>query len=233
MSSILITGSNRGIGLEFTHQYADAGWRVFATCRHPAEADDLNHLVRGKDNVSLHRLDITRRDSICAIACELRDTPLDILLNNAGVYLESDYLDPELGGIRYDDWLYTLDVNTLGPVRLTEALLSNLKGGSNRLVTTLTSHMGSISDISIPGSYYYRSSKAALNAAMQGLAEALRNHRIGVLLLHPGSVRTRMNPSIESMPPEQSVTGMRQVIHNFDFKETGCFIKYDGTRLPW
>ena len=154
--SMLITGANRGIGLEFVRQYSRDGWRVYASCRHPAEASELQELARAYSNLTLHRLDITRSEDMYAIAWELCDVPIDILVNNAGIYLEPDYEVPELGAIRYDDWLRTLEVNTLGPVRVTEKLLPNLRRSDLRLVVTITSHMGSIEDISSPGSYYYR-----------------------------------------------------------------------------
>jgi NAD(P)-dependent dehydrogenase (short-subunit alcohol dehydrogenase family) len=232
MPSVLITGANRGIGLEFARQYADAGWRVFATCRYPAEADDLQALAARKDHVSLHRLDVTQSQDMVAIAWEVHDTPIDLLLNNAGIYLEPDYLGPGLGAIRYDDWLRTIEVNTLGAFRLTEKLFSNIASSEKRLVATMTSHMGSIADIDTPGSYYYRSSKAALNAAMQALTETLRPYKVGVLLLHPGGVKTRMGPRA-GISVEQSVSGMRRIIDEFEFKHTGKFIKYDGTPMPW
>ena len=232
MRTILITGGNRGLGLELVQQYAQAGWRVFATCRHPAEAGDLQQLVASHQSISIHRLDITNRDEIKAITLELNGTPLDILFNNAGVYLEPNYTLPEPGGFRYEDWLRTLDVNTLGAMRITEALLENVYHSQIRLVAVMTSHMGSISDIETQGSYYYRSSKAALNAAMQGLAVALRSRKIGVLMLHPGAVATRMGVS-GGITTEESVRGLRQVIDDFSLSDTGAFIKYDGTRLPW
>jgi NAD(P)-dependent dehydrogenase (short-subunit alcohol dehydrogenase family) len=232
MPNILITGANRGIGLEFTRQYAEAGWHVFATCRHPGEAQFLREMVATKNNVTLHRLDVTRSEDMQSIAWEMRNNTIDVLLNNAGVYLEPDYLGPELGAIRYDDWLYTLEVNTLGAVRLTEKLMPNIKQSDKRLVAVMTSHMGSIRDIDSPGSYYYRSSKAALNAAMRALGEALRPDRIGVLLLHPGAVKTRMGPS-NGISPQQSVKGMRQIIADFKFDDTGSFIKYNATPMPW
>lgn len=231
MPNVLITGANRGIGLEFTRQYAGAGWRVFATCRHPAEADTLQDLA-SRENISVHRLDVTRSQDIHDIAWEMRDIPIDVLLNNAGIYLESHYLGPELGAIRYDDWLRTIEVNTFGAVRLTEKLFPNVRDSGRRLVVTITSHMGSIADIHSPGSYYYRSSKAALNAAMQGLAETLRPHGIGVLLLHPGGVKTRMGPS-DGISPEQSVRGMRRIIERFNLSDTGRFVSFDGTPIPW
>jgi NAD(P)-dependent dehydrogenase (short-subunit alcohol dehydrogenase family) len=232
MANILITGSNRGLGLELVRQYAGSGWRVFATCRHPSEATELHQLAGEYGEISIHRLDVTVPEDIRAIQWILNGIPLDILYNNAGVYLEDDYLLPAPGSIRYDLWLRTLEVNTLGAVRVTEALLDNVASSEMRLVAVMTSHMGSIADIQIPGSYYYRSSKAALNAAMSGLAEALRKRRIGVLLLHPGGVKTRMGPG-DGISAEESVTGLRQVIDDFTLDKTGHFIKYDGSPMPW
>jgi NAD(P)-dependent dehydrogenase (short-subunit alcohol dehydrogenase family) len=114
---------------------------------------------------------------------------------------------------------------------MTEALLGNVAISSKRLVAVMTSHMGSIEDIDMEGSYYYRSSKAALNASMQGLAAAARPHKVGILLLHPGAVHTRM--SRQGISPEKSVNGLRRIIDGFSLKDSGSFIKYDGTVLPW
>lgn len=114
MDSILITGSNRGIGLESSRQYTQAGWRVFAACRRPAEADELHDLAAQYERLSVHRLDVTVPEDIRAIVWELEDIPLDILLNNAGVYVEKG--TPELSGLRYEDWLRTFSINTLGAV---------------------------------------------------------------------------------------------------------------------
>ncbi|MDT8387537.1 MAG: SDR family oxidoreductase [Thiogranum sp.] len=232
MSTVLITGSNRGIGLELASQYAEAGWRVYATCRHPAEARTLHALAASRRQVSVHHLDVTVAEDIRAIAWELENIPLDILFNNAGVYLEYGYQLPEPGGIRYDHWLRTFDVNTLGAVRMTEALLNNVAASERRLVAVMTSHMGSTTDIDSEGSYYYRSSKAALNASMRGLAIALQPRKVGVLLLHPGAVQTRMGPD-GGITPAESVRGLRSVIDGFSQADSGSFVKYDGTRLPW
>lgn len=230
--NILITGTNRGLGLELVRQYAEDGARVFAACRHPAEAEDLQELAGRLSNISIHRLDVTRPEDMRSIAWELEGVPLDVLFNNAGVYLEESYEQPRLGSIRYEDWLRTFDVNTLGAVRLTEALLGNIARSEKRLVATMTSHMGSIADIDSAGSYYYRSSKAAVNAAMQVLAQELGPKGIGVLLLHPGGVRTRMGPR-DGIAREDSVRGLRRLIEGFALKDTGSFLRYDGTRMPW
>jgi NAD(P)-dependent dehydrogenase (short-subunit alcohol dehydrogenase family) len=232
MPSILITGSNRGLGLEWARQYAMEDWRVHATCRQPAEATELNRLAKQYPNLSLHRLDVTRQDEVQALAADLGNENLDILLNNAGVYLEKfeDTIDT---GLSYDDWLYTLLVNTLGPMRVSEAFINHVVRGERRLVIAITSHMGSIAEISSPGSYYYRSSKAALNACMKGLSLELRARGIGVLLLHPGWVQTRMGGPGAQITATQSVAGMRAIVERFKFTDSGRFFRYNGTEIPW
>lgn len=230
MPNVLVTGGNRGLGLAWVRQFAEEGWHVVATCRHPAEAVALRHLAERHRNVTILRLDVTVLEDVRAVHWELEGKPLDILLNNAGVYLEKG--TPRLGTIRYEDWLRTLEVNTLGAIRVTEALVDNVESSDHRLVVVTTSHMGSIADIGAPGDYYYRSSKAALNAAARGLAEELRPRGVGLLLLHPGGVVTRMGPA-SGLSPEESVRGMRQRIAEFDFNHTGRFFRYDGEELPW
>ena len=231
MDSILVTGANRGLGLEWCRQHALAGWRVYATCRHPETADDLHALAEAQPHLSLHRLDVTDAESVYALRAELGEAPIDVLVNNAGVYLEKYAPD---AAIRYDEWLQTLAVNTLGAVRVTEALAHNVARSRCRLVLAISSHMGSIADISAPGSYYYRSSKAALNAAMKGLALAYRPMGIGVLILHPGWVKTRMGGLDEApLTPEVSVAGMRRLVEGYMPEMSGRFYRYDGRELPW
>jgi NAD(P)-dependent dehydrogenase (short-subunit alcohol dehydrogenase family) len=228
MPSILITGSNRGLGLEWARQYAVAKWKVFATCRHPAEAYGLKKFSEKYPNLSILRLDITRAEDIQAVVWELHGEPIDILLNNAGIYLEKGRL--EFGCFRYQEWLQTFDTNTLGAMRVSEAFVDNVAESKKRLIVIISSHMGSITDIQSPEAYYYRSSKAALNAASQALAHQLKPKNIGVLILHPGGVNTRMSSGITT---EASVKGMRQIIDQFTLADTGRFIKYDGSELPW
>jgi len=232
MASILITGSNRGLGLEWARQYAEAGWRVFATCRHPEQAEALAALAREQTEVTIHRLDVTQTGQVQTLAGELAARPLDVLLNNAGVYLERWGRD-RLGHIDYPAWQQTLAVNTLGAFRVTEALLDNLRRGERRLVVNISSHMGSIADITAPNDYAYRSSKAALNAASRGLAHELAEHGIGVLLLHPGWVRTRMGGDQAPLSSAESVRGMRALVERFTLADSGRFYRYDGVELPW
>lgn len=232
MPAILITGSNRGIGLEWVRQYAKEGWRVFATCRFPCEADELKSLADRDENISLHRMDVTRPDQIDAVSVELLRQPIDLLVSNAGVYFEK-YRKIGLGQISYDDWRYTFEVNTLGHIRVVEAFLRNLEMGKNPLCAITTTHMASISDISEPGSYYYRSSKSALNASMEGITHELKSRNIGVLLMHPGHVKTRMGGDDTPLLPSESVKGMRKLIDRFTMENSGRFCRYDGEEMPW
>ena len=232
MRRVLITGSNRGLGLEWVRQCAGRGWRVFATCRDPDSAVDLRDLADQGASVSMHRLDVTDPGQIGDLAESLQEETIDLLVNNAGVYFEHWGQDP-IGSIRYDDWEETFRVNTLGPMRVTEALLPHLARGERPLVLAISSHMGSIVDIETPRDYAYRSSKAALNAAMHGLAHELQPRGIGVLLLHPGWVRTRMGGSSAPISPEESVRGMLSLVDRYEPCLSGGFFRFDGARMPW
>lgn len=228
---MLITGANRGLGLEWARQYAEAGWRVYASCRRPAEAGELNALAGRHPQLSVHRLDVTDSEQLRTLQLDLEEARIDVLLNNAGVYL--DKFMGDLGGIDYEVWLRAFAVNTLGAVRVTEALAGQVAASEKKRVVAISSHMGSIAEIAAPGNYAYRSSKAALNAAMKGLSHALAQRGIGVLLLHPGWVRTRMGGPDAPLTPTQSVHGMRALVENFRPEMSGRFFRHDGTEIPW
>ena len=232
MPNVLVTGSNRGLGIEWVRQYADEGWRVFATCRHPSEANELNELAAKHEAITIHRMDVTRQDEISALARELLNESIDVLINNAGVYLEK-YDGTNLEKFRFDDWELTLRVNTLGCLRVTSALKEMVARSERRLVVAISSHMGSITEIKDADSYYYRSSKAALNAAMKGLSLELKPRGMGVLILHPGWNNTRMGGRDAPFRPIDTVSGMRQVIEGFSLENTGQFLRFDGVEIPW
>ena len=232
MASVLVTGSNRGLGLEWVRQYATEGWRVYATCRQPMEARELKALAEQEKGISVHRLDVTKPDEINALAVDLMKEPIDLLVNNAGVYLEK-FMEVGLRKLRYEDWIYTFQVNTLGAVRVTEAFQEHVARSERRLVVVISTHMASIADIAAPGAYYYRSTKAALNAVMEGLTHELRPKGIGVLILHPGWVQTRMGGEGTSLMPLESVQGMRSLVEKFRLNESGRFFRYDGIEMPW
>ena len=232
MATVLVTGSNRGLGLEWVRQYAAEGWRVYATCRQPTEAGELRALADREKGIRILRLDVTKPDEINALAVELIKEPIDVLINNAGVYLEK-FMEVGLRRLRYEDWEYTFQVNTLGAVRVTEALQEHVARSEKRLVVVISTHMASIADIAAPGAYYYRSTKAALNAVMEGLTHELRPKGVGVLILHPGWVRTRMGGEGTSLMPPESVRGMRSLVEEFTLAESGRFFRYDGVEMPW
>ena len=228
---MLITGANRGLGLEWARQYAEAGWRVYASCRRPTDAEDLYALGRRNLRLSVHRLDVTDSEQLRTLQLDLEEARIDVLLNNAGVYL--DKFMGDLGGIDYEVWLRTFAVNTLGAVRVTEAFAGQVAASEKKRVVAISSHMGSIAEIVATGNYAYRSSKAALNAAMKGLSHTLAQRGIGVLLLHPGWVRTRMGGPDAPLTPAQSVHGMRALVENFRPEMSGRFFRHDGTEIPW
>ncbi|UCE90164.1 MAG: SDR family oxidoreductase [Pseudomonadota bacterium] len=232
MNTILITGSNRGLGLEWARQYAQADWRVYATCRYPEQADELHALVAQHTRVTIHQLDVTRAQDLNELCVELGDAAIDVLVNNAGVYFEQWGQD-KLGQINYDDWRATLEVNTLGAMRVSEALIDHVVRGEGGLIVAVTSHMGSIADISSGNDYSYRSSKAALNACMKGLSAELAPRGVGVLLLHPGWVRTRMGGASAPLSTQESVAGMREVVESYHPSQSGNFLRYDGAVMPW
>ena len=232
MRSILITGSNRGLGLEWARQYAELGWRVYATCRFPEQANELQQLAAQHPALTLHRLDVTHPDHIQQLARELQGQPLDMLVNNAGVYFERWGKD-KLGHIDFDAWLTTYQVNVLGAIRVTEALCHQLAQSEKRLVVMTTSHMGSITEIAGPNDYAYRSSKAALNTVVKGLQYELAPMGIGILLVHPGWVQTRMGGYQGRFSASESVGNMRKLVDRFSPKDSGCFYRYDGSLIPW
>lgn len=230
-TSVLITGANRGLGLEWARQYAEAGWQVLATCRRPEEADELKALAGRHPRLTMHRLDVTDSEQLRTLQLDLEEARIDVLLNNAGVYL--DKFMGALGGIDYEVWQRSFAVNTLGAVRVSEAFIEQVARSEQKRVVTISSHMGSIAEIADPGSYAYRSSKAALNAAMKGLSHAFAQRGIGVLLLHPGWVKTRMGGPGATLTPEQSVRGMRALVAHFSPAMNGRFFRHDGSEIPW
>jgi NAD(P)-dependent dehydrogenase (short-subunit alcohol dehydrogenase family) len=230
MSTVLITGANRGLGLEFCRQYAEKGWNVIACCRNPAQASELNALSQRYTSIQLEALDVAHHDQIDSLSKKLSDTSIDILINNAGVYGDSNR---GFGQLDYQAWLNTLIVNTQAPIKMAEAFLPQIKQGNKKLIANISSLMGSVSDNDSGGSILYRSSKAALNAAMKSLSIDLKAQGIGVLIFHPGWVKTDMGGANALIDAKTSVDGMCGLIENFTQAQSGAFIKYDGKPMPW
>jgi len=226
LPTTLITGANRGIGLTFTRSFAKDGWSVHACCRNPDKAKELKAV---KGSVAVHRLDVTDGLQVASLARELSDTPIDILINNAGRY------GPRkgFGETDYDDWLEVLKINTLAPMRLVERFVEHVARSDRKLIVNLSSTLGSIANNNSGGSYIYRSSKAALNMVIKGLSVDLEPRGITIVAFHPGWVRTDMGGPEATVDPEVSVAGMRKVIDRFGPQDSGGFFSYDGSHLPW
>lgn len=227
MATVLVTGAGRGLGLEFCKQYAAEGWEVLACCRHPEKADKLAELRK----VRVLPLDVADFAQIDRLANELKDTPIDVLVNNAGIFGDSP--GQGFGQLDYKAWSRTLLINAQAPVKMAEAFLPHLQRGRMKRLVSISSQMGSIADNGSGGSILYRTSKAALNAAMKSLANDLKDLGIGVLILHPGWVKTDMGGPNALIDAPKSVTGMRRVIADSTLQQSGNFLKYDGSALPW
>lgn len=231
MQTVLITGANRGLGLEFCRQYAAAGDQVIAACRQPDRAEQLQALAGQYPHIQVEALDVADLKQIEALAAKLADRKIDVLINNAGVY--GDQSGCGFGKLDYQAWANTLAINVMAPVKMAECFLPQLKRSSKPLIASVSSLMGSMTDNTSGGSILYRSSKAGLNAALKSLSIDLRASGIGVLILHPGWVRTDMGGPNGLIDVEESVSGMRRVIDDFSLADTGRFVKYDGSALPW
>jgi len=219
MAKVLVTGSNRGIGLELCRQLSQRGDEVIATCRHESEA------LAALDLRVLSGLDVTHEESVAKLASALHGQKLDVLIQNAGIFTEESLDDLDLGRVRRQ-----LEVNTLGPLRVTMALLPALGRGAK--LALITSRMGSIAD-NRSGSYYgYRISKAALNMAGATLAHDLRSRGVAVAILHPGMVATDMTDG-EGIPVEESAKGLLARIDALTLETSGGFWHANGERLPW
>ena len=225
---VLITGANRGLGLEFTKQYAADGWSVLACCRHPQSALDLQALAAAHSNIKIHALDVADFAQIDALAVQLKDESVDVLINNAGVYPASSF-----GDTNYDDWANGFKVNSMAPLKMAESFVQHITRSQLKKIATITSKMGSIDDNTSGESYSYRSSKCAVNMVMKSLSIDLKPYGISVVTLHPGWVQTDMGGSNALISAQTSVSGLRKVIADLSPDTTGQFIAYDGKAIPW
>ena len=227
MSTVLIAGANRGLGLEFTRQYAEAGWSVIATCRDPLNPGELASL---QGDIEVHSLDVTDFHGVEALANTLSGRAIDVLICNAGVYGPKPC---SLGGIDYDAWAPVMRVNVYAPLNLCECFLPHVAKSDQKKIAVLSSKMGSMTDNTSGGSYIYRASKAALNAVMKSLALDVRDQDVAVAMLHPGWVRTDMGGPNGLIDAPESISGMRAVIDGLGVDSSGGFFAYDGAPIPW
>jgi NAD(P)-dependent dehydrogenase (short-subunit alcohol dehydrogenase family) len=234
MPTTLISGASRGLGLEFARQYAEEGWQVIAGCRNPDRAAELQAVARQTGKVDIQSLDVADGGSVAALARRLAGQPIDLLINNAGVGQRGG---DQLGEIDYQAWLEVLSTNSLGPVRVTEALIENVAASGQKRVITISSGLGSLTltaqGIGFGAAYQYRTSKAAVDMAMLVMAQQVKARGITVVLLSPGWVRTDMGGPNAQLSPEESIASMRRVFDGLTLEDSGRFLSYDGSEIPW
>jgi NAD(P)-dependent dehydrogenase (short-subunit alcohol dehydrogenase family) len=222
--TVLVTGANRGLGLEFARQYKEAGWHVIGTARDPGDAQELEAL-----DVRVVQLDVADQGSVDRMAAELAGQPVDVLINNAGIFPRVGAIDE----IDFDDYKRTLEVNTVGPVRVTRALLPNLRQGKLKVIAGLSSNLGSIAENERGNFYGYRESKAALNMFTKTLAAELGPEGFICIVLTPGWVQTDMGGPDATLVPAESIAGMKAVLDKLTPADNGTFWSYDGSQMPW
>ena len=246
MSTALVTGANRGLGLEFVRQLEEAKWRVHACCRSLEGAAELQALARGSDQITLHEMDVVSAEQVSSVAKSLADESIDLLLNNAGIAGDSFKVQganrdqiQAFGHLDYDEWRQVLEVNVLGAARVTEAFVEPVARSERKLIAMVSTAMGSLALNAVgspvpPGTiYHYRTSKAALNMLTRGLAVDLAGRGITTLSLGPGWVRTDMGGPDAMLEAKDSIAGMLKVLFAAGPEQNGRFFSYDGSEVPW
>jgi len=229
--NVLITGANRGIGLEMVKYAMQQGWRVFACCRNPHTADNLFNIAKlSNGQISVHIADMLELATLQALSYELRNDPIDILINNAGIY-GSD--NNKFGAVDVNGWLQAFQVNSIAPLKMVEAFAEQLLMGERKLVACMSSKMGSMADNGFGNSYIYRSSKAALNAVVKSLSIDLKSQGIITVALHPGWVKTDMGGPDAEITARESVELLFSHLMLLTIEDSGRFIDIDGSDIPW
>jgi len=236
--TVLVTGASRGIGFELVRQYAEAGWTVIATARRPQESKNLVELAARLRNVRLEALDVVDASSIASLQQRLAGQPIDVLINNAG---DTDqFRGQSFGKLAHDRFAYLMELNAHGPIRVAEALVGNVEAGRQKKIVAVSSLAGSFGTQGggMPGGYWYKASKAALNMLMLSLSQDLKARGILVACLSPGQVDTQGYAARGITMPgmvdvKVSVEGMRKVVAGLTPAQSGTFIRYSGEVQPW
>ena len=230
MINVLITGANRGLGLGFVKKYLEKNANVLCTTRDISGSKELLKCKeRYRNNIEIFELDLLKENGAETLANQLNGMPIDILINNAGVGSSNQHFE----AVSSKPWLEVLKVNLIAPLIITQSLIENVKKSSSKKIYFLSSQLGSIGDNTSGGMYVYRSSKTGLNQVVKSLSVDLKPKGITVVSLHPGWVKTDMGGPNAPVSIDKSIEGMTKVIDRTDIKDTGRFLNYDGTELPW
>lgn len=240
--TVLITGSNSGIGLELAKQYAAKDWKVIATHRRDKTPESLSKLSSDYSNVRVEKLDVADNNSIDKLAKKLARITIDVLINNAGIVTIGDRSTQAFGTLDYDQFDLFMHTNVKGPVKMVEAFYEHIKKSDKKKVVMISSLAGSLASTrsnSRVGSYWYKMSKAALNMVSFSLANDMKKDGVSIVAIHPGAVRVERNantqfpPGFDPISPNESVTGIINVIDGLNNENSGQFIAYDGTLLAF
>jgi NAD(P)-dependent dehydrogenase (short-subunit alcohol dehydrogenase family) len=249
--TVLVTGSNRGMGLEFVAQYAERGWSVIATSRSPSDDYDLIELAKDNPKIQIEQMDVTKTSEISNLAEKYQNQSIDLLINNAG--MSGDRRNQAWGQIDQSEFTKLISINAFGALKVAEAFSKNIANSEDKKIVAISSVAGSISSMGRPSSLPILSiSKAALNMAMKTVALRLKDEGVTVILINPGAVDTRalrqaFGLSLEeaekatnfdykgypTVSPEEGVRRMIDVIENADQSQNGSFLNHDGKELPW
>ena len=241
--TVLITGSNSGIGFAFAEQYASMGWKVIATHRRDEAPETLKVLAQKYDTVQIERMDVSSISEIDSLAKKLKGVPIDVLINNAGVMVVGKLGAPgvaaaqEFGTLDYEQFDTFMRTNVMGPIKIAEAFVDNVRASKDGKVVNISSHAGSITPAItwFREGYWYKSSKVAMNMVMKNLAYDLKKDNIVVIMFHPGGVRSEKLKDIEFpglMEPSESAGAMVKIIDSLTMADSGQFIDYKGEPVP-
>ncbi|MBT3551871.1 MAG: SDR family oxidoreductase [Rhodospirillaceae bacterium] len=240
MPTMLVTGANRGLGLELVRQYLELGWTAVACCRGPGGADALNALADGAgDRLSVFKMDVNNAEEIAAVAKTLDGAPIDLLINNAGIVdsygtgVAEGNDDPDLKNYDHEFWLEILNTNVVAPGRIIGAFADNVAASDKKLIAMMTSGLGSVANTWQAGRYAYRTSKAGLNMLTRSAGEWLEKRDITIIAIAPGWTRTELGGPSAPTAVEESVAGMRAIFDRLTIADTGTYWNFDGQKLPW
>ena len=243
-ATVLITGSNRGVGLAFAKSYAEKGWTVIATTRNPDDAAELKTLATQHKSIAVEKLDVVDEASITALAAKYKGKPIDLLINNAAVN-DGDGTGATLGKLDAKLFDRAMRTDVLGPLLVTQAFLDNVAASDLKKIVSITSPSAVLGrpmtkETRRAHTYYYRPAKVALNMSMKILAAEVRERGVVVGIVHPGGVDTEMlrsafggKPVTSAQTPDQAVAGMTKVIEGITLANSDQVIGYDGKVIPW